>query len=128
MRKAGLVLSIIFLASLFAAGFQAQEKKIDVSGVWEMTIETPQGSMPPNEATFVQEGESLKVTMKGPQGEDMKGEGTVKAEVIEWSFSFSTPRGDMTIVFKGKVIGETMSGEAQMGDFGTMAWKATKKK
>ncbi len=128
MRKFGLFLFIVFLAVLWAAGFQAQAKKIDVNGVWEMTIETPQGSMPPTDATFEQQGEVLKVTMKGPQGEEMKGEGKVKADEIEWSFSFNTPRGDMTITFKGKIEGETMSGEALMGDFGSMAWKATKKK
>ncbi len=128
MRKSGLILFIAFLAVLWAAGFQAQVKKIDVNGVWEMTVETPQGSMPPTDVTFEQQGEALKVTMRGPQGEEMKGEGKIKGDEIEWSFSLSTPRGDMTITFRGKIEGETMSGEALMGDFGSMPWKATKKK
>jgi len=128
MRNSSLFFLIIILTSLCAAGFQAQDKKIDISGVWEMTIETPRGSMPPSDATFVQEGEKLKVTMKNPMGEDMKGEGTLKADAVEWTFSFSTERGDMTLVFKGKIEGETMSGEIQMGDFGTMSWSAKKKK
>ena len=61
MRRSGLFLFIVFLAVLWAAGFQAQAKKIDVNGVWEMTIETPQGSMPPTDATFEQQGKALKV-------------------------------------------------------------------
>jgi len=130
MRKISLALSFVLIGVLIASGFQAQApaKKIDVSGIWEMTIDTPQGSMPPSDTTFEQQGETLKVTMKGPQGDDLKCEGKIKADAIEWTLSISTQRGDMTIIFKGKVAGETMSGQAEMGDFGSMSWKATKKK
>jgi hypothetical protein len=132
MRKISLALSFVLIGVLLASGFQAQApaqaKKIDVSGVWEMTIDTPQGSMPPSDATFEQQGEALKITMKSPQGEDLNCEGKIKADAIEWTLSISSPRGDMTIIFKGKVEGETMSGQAEMGDFGSMAWKASKKK
>ena len=40
----------------------------------------------------------------------------------------SGPRGNLKLAFKGKVEGETMSGEAQMGDTGTYAWTAKRKK
>jgi len=32
------------------------------------------------------------------------------------------------MTFRGKVDGETMAGEIQMGDFGTTSWSAKKKK
>jgi hypothetical protein len=79
-------------------------------------------------AKFVQEGEKLTVTMTGPRGDESTGEGTVKGNEIEWTITRSTPRGEMTITYKGTIEDEnTMSGQAQMGDFGAMDWKAKRK-
>jgi hypothetical protein len=102
-------------------------KDVNITGVWAFTVSTPQGEMT-NDATFTQEKEVLKVVMTGPQGEPMNGQGTVKGAVAEWTVTISTPNGDFTIAFKGKIDGETMGGEIQMGDFGTAAWSAKKKK
>jgi hypothetical protein len=96
-----------------------------VSGEWDLTINTPRGEMT-STAKFVQEGEKLTVTMISPRGEST-GTGTIKGADIEWTVTRETPRGQMTITYKGKVEGNTMKGEAQMGDFGTAEWKATKK-
>jgi hypothetical protein len=107
-----------------------QEKPVkpaDVGGVWEMTTQgTPQGDMTAD-VTFVQDKESIKVSMVGPQGMEMKGEGTVKGQDVEWSLAISTPQGDFALTYKGKVDGETMSGEVQAGDFGAFPWTAKKK-
>ncbi len=97
----------------------------NVAGEWEMTSEGRQGPMT---QTFKieQDGEKITVTMESRRGE-RKGEGTIKGNEIEWTFSFSTQRGDMTITYKGKVEGNTMSGTVQMGDFGSREWTAKKK-
>jgi hypothetical protein len=103
-------------------------KPADVSGVWEMTMQgTPQGDMTAD-ATFVQEAEKIKFTMAGPGGFEMAGEGTVKGQDLEWTVLISTPQGDFALTYKGKVDGETMSGEFQAGDFGTFPFTAKKKK
>jgi len=113
---------LIVLASVSLAGAQ---KKIDVSGDWDMITSTPRGDMTTT-LKFVQADEKLEVTMVSDFGE-AKGEGTLKGNDIEWKVTMQTPNGDFTISYTGKVEGNTMSGEAQAGDFGTMAWKATKK-
>jgi hypothetical protein len=123
MRKAGLFYLLILVFASLAMLAQAQEA--NVSGEWDFTIQTPQGERTQT-AKFVQEGEKITVTMVSPRGEST-GEGTVKGNAIEWTITRTTPRGDMTITYKGTVEGTTMSGTAQMGDFGTMDWKATKK-
>ncbi len=103
-------------------------KPADVSGVWELTTQgTPQGDMTAD-ATFVQENEKIKFSMAGPQGFEMAGEGKVTGKDIEWTVTISTPQGDFALVYKGKVDGETMSGEVQAGDFGAFPWTAKKKK
>lgn len=100
---------------------------VDISGVWEMTIQIPQGAQTV-EATFAQEGEKLKISMEGPQGMLMEGEGTVKESAVEWTMIISAPMGEFMLFFTGKIDGETMAGEVQMGDFGAAGWSAKKKK
>jgi len=125
MRSRGLTIGILALGSLAALAFAATA--VDVNGVWELTMQTPQGDMTAD-ATFVQDKEAFKFTMPGPQGMEMNGEGTVKDKDLEWTVTVSTQMGEFVLVFKGKVEGETMSGEVQMGDFGTAPWTAKKKK
>ncbi len=128
--------ALLFLVLGFAAaGFaqvasqpavQAPAKNADIAGVWEMTMQTPQGEMT-RDATFTQEKDVIKMTMEGPMGE-MKGEGTVKENEVQWTINMSTPNGDFALVFKGKVDGDKMTGEIQMGDMGTSNFTAKKKK
>jgi hypothetical protein len=119
---------IIALGAVGALAAQdAPAKPANVAGVWELTTQgTPQGDMTAD-ATFVQEGDKIKFTMAGPQGFEMTGEGTVKGQEIEWTVVISMPQGDFALTYKGKVDGETMTGEVQAGDFGTFPFTAKKK-
>jgi len=100
---------------------------VDVSGTWDMTIQTERGDWD-MELTIEQDGEKIKVTMPGFQGDQMEAEGTVTDNKIEFTFNISTQQGEFSIPYKGTVEGDTMSGEADLGDFGTMKWTAKKKK
>lgn len=104
----------------------AAPAKIDIAGEWELTLQTPQGEMP-MPATFALENEVLKVTLVGPMGE-MKGEGKITGAELEWTITVSTPQGDFLLSFKGKVEGEEMTGQVQMGDFGTSDFRGKRKK
>jgi hypothetical protein len=129
MRKSVLILFAVFLlAVVFPVLPQEKEqpKSIDISGAWDMVVSTPQGDMP-SDATFTQDKETLKVSLTGPQG-TIAGEGTIKEGAVQWTITISTPQGDFSLLFKGKVDGDKMSGEVQMGDFGSSTWSATKKK
>ena len=138
MRKNVLILfGVILMAFAASARPQAkdpvkeppkeQSKDVNITGAYDMVTQTPNGDMP-GEATFTQEKETLKVTMTGPGGMPLSGEGTIKEGVVQWSVTISGSNGDFTIYFKGKVDGEKISGEVQAGDFGTFTWFATKKK
>lgn len=120
MKKLFSITSLIALAGLLAYAATA-----NVAGAWDITINSPRGERT-NPMTIVQDGEKITVTMTSPRG-DSTGQGTVKDNAIEWSITRSTPRGDMTITYKGTVDGNSMSGTAEMGDFGSMDWKAVKK-
>jgi hypothetical protein len=120
--KTVLLVTLLVLAPLT---FCLAQDKIDISGEWDFTLTTPRGEMT-STATFVQTGEKINVTMVSQRGES-KGEGTLKGGDIEWTVTRDTPRGQFKITYKGRVEGASMSGQAQMGDRGTMEWKAAKK-
>ena len=105
----------------------APVKPVNVAGVWEMTMQTPQGDMTAD-ATFVQENDKIKFTMPGPQGMEFAGEGVVKGKDLEWAVTISGGMGEFTLTYKAKVEGETMTGEVQAGDFGAFPFTAKKKK
>lgn len=123
MKKAAILIMALATTGLFLAGAQAQ---LNVSGEWTFTMSTPRGDRT-SDVAFVQEGEKLTVTMKSERGEST-GAGTVKGQEIEWTVTRQTPRGEMTVHYAGKAVdANTLEGEAQMGDFGAMAWKAVRK-
>ena len=117
--------SVIALFSLLLIPLMLTAQDVNVTGDWEMTTQSPRGERT-SDVHFEQEGEKLTVTMQ-MMGEEVTAEGTVKGNKIEWSITRSTQRGDFTISYSGTVEGDTMSGEAQMGDFGAMEWTAKKK-
>lgn len=120
------ILKTLALGILILWGVSLYALTVDVSGTWDMTLQTDRGDWP-TELTIQQEGEKIKVSMPGFQGDQIEGEGTVKDNKIEFTFNISTQRGDFSITYTGTVEGDTMSGEASMGDFGTMQWTAKKK-
>lgn len=124
----------IVTCCLVAGLAAAQPKPVDVGGAWEITMaggpEGPGGppgggDRPPMVVTFVQKGEALEASMQGPEGEEMKGTGRITGRDIEFTFTMTGgPMGDMSIVHKGKVDGDTMKGTIAMGDMGEMEWTA----
>jgi len=117
--------SLIAVLTLILTPTFLGAQDVDVTGDWEMTSQSPRGERT-SDVRFEQDGEKLTVTMQ-IMGEEAKAEGTVKGNKIEWSVTRNTPRGDFTLSYSGTVEGNTMSGEAQIGDFGTMEWSAKKK-
>lgn len=119
LKSLALGIFILLGTSLYALA-------VDVSGTWDMTIQSERGDWD-TELTIKQEGEKIKVTMPGFQGDQIEGEGTVTDNKIEFTFNISTPQGDFSIIYKGTIEENTMSGEAEVGDFGTMEWTAKKR-
>lgn len=127
MRFRYLLTALLAVGTLAAQAPAPAPKPADIGGVWEMTTQTPQGDMT-GDATFVQDGEKFKYTSTGFQGMEMAGEGTIKGQDLEWTVTISTPQGDFTLIYKGKLEGETITGEVQAGDFGAFPFTAKKKK
>ncbi len=111
---------------LATAVFSLPAQEVSVAGEWELVAVTQKGDVT-WKVVFAQTGESLEATMTGPRGNEVKGQGTLKGDAIEWTIRASTPRGDIDIVYKGVVEGDAMKGEVKRGTLGTAAWSAKRK-
>ncbi len=120
--------SLIALCAMALLVIPLSALQANVAGEWEMTSEGRQGPRTTN-IKIEQDGEKITVTMPGMRGGgEIKAEGTIKGNDIEWSITRpGREGGEFTITYKGKVEGNTMSGTVQMGDFGSREWTAKKK-
>jgi len=129
-----LAFALACLVVVSAAPASAQEAakpadppaKVDVTGVWDMSVETPNGVIE-NVGTLKQDGEKLTGTLASQMGE-LALEGTVIGNEIKWVLNIDMGGQQMSIAFAGKVEGETMAGIFEMGGMGSAAWTAKKRK
>jgi hypothetical protein len=114
------------LALLIAAGAPAQqkeqEKAVDVSGVWELTSQTPRGTVT-RKLTLKQDGESLTGNLESPMGTVAIQDGSVKGKQI--SFKVLRTRGERSreITYSGTVEGDTVRGTIK-SPRGDIEWTA----
>jgi hypothetical protein len=116
--------ALVLVALAPLEGAAGQDVLLD--GEWELTTQAQQ-----NEVTwkvvFKRTGEALEVTMTGPRGNEFVGAGTLKGQEIEWSVKRSTPQGERTLTYRGRVEGDLMSGEVQVGRLRSFPWEAKRK-
>jgi hypothetical protein len=124
---------LILFVAVLVSGVLAMAANI--TGTWEMTTVTQRGEQK-RDVTFKQEGEKLTVSwmQAGRGGGDpveIKGEGTVKGNDIEWKITRTTQRGEMTTLYKGTVVDATHLKGTQTVNMGgqdvTSDWTAVPK-
>jgi hypothetical protein len=103
----------------------AKPKAVDITGAWEMIVETPQGTMVIT-ANYRQDGEMLTGTHVSEMGEAPL-KGTVKGADVEYTLTLDMGGQQMSIVHKAKVDGNTMTGSAEIEGMGTITFTAKKK-
>lgn len=108
------LLASALLAALMispAWGQETQEEKtVDTSGVWELTIQTPRGAMT-RTLTLEQDGTSLEGTLDTRMGSVPITEGSVEGNRISFTVAMSG-RGGRTfeMSYRGSVDGDTARG------------------
>jgi hypothetical protein len=129
MRTLTVVVAALALAAAVPvlAQEQPKEKKVDVTGTWEVSVESPQGMLTLT-ATYKQDGEKLTGTqVGGPMGEEHL-EGTVKGNEIAYSITIDVQGQQFTLSYSGKIDGETITGTVDFGGMGSSSWTAKRKK
>jgi len=120
-----LVLGVALAVAPIVAQDAAKPKPVDITGSWEMTVESPQGPMT-IVAHFKQDGETLTGTHVSEMGESPL-KGTVKGANVEYTLTLDMGGQQMSIVHKAKVDGNTMTGSAEIEGMGTITFTAKKK-
>lgn len=91
-----------------------------MTGDWELTINSPQGSRTAN-ASLKQDGEKLTGAFKGPSGE-LPIQGTVKGKEVKFTYTVKFQDQDLPITMTGQLDGDAMKGEADFGGFAQGDW------
>ncbi len=111
-------------AAVIAAALLCTALAADISGTWEFTVETAQGSGRPS-FEFKQDGEKLTGTYSGMFGKAPIS-GTLKGNEVEFTFEVSNVDGKVR--YKGTLDGVTrMKGEVEYGDVGKGTFTGKKK-
>jgi hypothetical protein len=103
----------------------AAAKVTDVSGTWELNVESPMGSRA-SDAIFTQTGETLGGKMVSPRGETPL-TGALKGEAITFNINLNVQGQTVPIEYSGTVTGDTMSGTVVFGSFGDGKWTGKRK-
>ena len=109
----------VSLVALLAAPAAAQ---INITGDWDMTITSPQGTNTVK-VTLTQDGESVAGLFKSQFGE-LPVAGALTGDDLNIAFSLPIQGQVVDIVMTGKVEGPTLAGKVQFGGFGEGDWTA----
>lgn len=103
----------------------AAAKGADVTGMWELNVESPMGARA-SDAVFTQTGETLGGKMVSPRGETPL-TGTLRGDAIAFGINVNVQGQDLQIDYSGTVTGDTMSGTVVFGSFGDGKWTGKRK-
>jgi hypothetical protein len=102
------------------------QNKIDVSGAWDLKIETPQQTITPT-ATLKADGEKVTGMIKSTRGEAPL-TGTISGSDIKLVYVVNFQGNELTITLSGNVEQDSIKGTADFGGFASGPWSATRRK
>lgn len=94
----------------------------DVTGKWDMTIDTDQGAAP-GTLTLTQDGEKLTGELASDQG-TLEFEGTIIGDKVAWVAEVDAGGAFIEITVEGTVDGDQMMGTLDFGGYGGGDWTA----
>lgn len=98
----------------------------DVTGTWDLTVET-QGATSHPSVALKQDGERISGTYQGQMGSS-KLEGSIRGNDISFAVTLKFQDAPYTVTYTGTVSDDTMKGTARFGDSGTGNWTAKRRK
>jgi hypothetical protein len=123
MSRLNVCLSALLALSLALPAVAAAQS--NVSGPWEVTIDSPQGAMS-IDADLKQNGEVLTGNIVSPMG-NVELKGTFKNDELSFSYSVPLQGQNLDITMTGKLVGDTIDGLVAIAGLGEVPWKAKRK-
>jgi len=115
LKSTLLALSLLIASPVFA--------QTDITGDWDVTVNSPQGSNT-TPVTFKQEAGKVSGMFKSPQGTLPFEGGTMTGNDLKFTFTINVQGMELPITLTGKVEGEMMTGKADFGGFAEGDWSA----
>ncbi|MCH8991843.1 MAG: hypothetical protein IIA44_08875 [Acidobacteria bacterium] len=116
-----LAVTLGIVAAVLTVAVAAQT---DVTGKWNMTFDTDQGTTTAT-MTLQQDGDTLTGELVGDQG-TLEFEGTITGDTLEWVMEVDAGGAFIEIAMDGTVDGDEMVGTADFGGYGGGDWTATR--
>lgn len=95
-----------------------------VDGNWNITMSTPMGDRNAT-LTLKSSGNTLTGTQSAEGHSTEIFDGTANGDDVAWKASITNPMS-LTLVFTGKISGNTISGEMGIGPMGSFPFKGTR--
>jgi hypothetical protein len=89
-------------------------------GKWDVTLNSPMGAQQMS-CELTSAGATLAGSLQSPMGNMDISDGTIDGDKLTWKVAIEQPMA-MTMEFAATVEGDSMSGEAQLGTFGTASF------
>ena len=96
-----------------------------VDGSYNVEMNSPMGTRT-GSLILNTDGNSLTGTVYDEQGEHTLEDGKVAGDEFSFNLPVSTPMGEIKLSFKGSLSGDTVSGDVQIGDFGSYTFKGSR--
>ena len=96
-----------------------------VDGTYNLEIDTPMGKQA-GKLVLTADGDSLSGNLSGNLGEQSFSGGTASGDGASWSVTVNSPIGRLTLDFKATIDGDKMSGQVQLGSFGTASFSGSR--
>jgi len=129
LRRIGVLSCIASLAGGWILGQEKQPEKkaVDLSGVWDMSVDTQNGVSTPV-LKLKQQGEALTGEYEGRMGTGQVS-GTLKGDQVDFQVTRSMDGNIFVVRYVGQVVDpDKMMGEADLGDYGNATWSAKRRK
>jgi hypothetical protein len=92
-----------------------------VDGTYNIEVDSPMGRRT-GKLELKTDGGSLSGSYTGEAGQQAFDGGTVSGNDVAWSINVSGPMGQVKLDFKGRVEGDAIAGQVQLGSFGTASF------
>lgn len=112
-----IVMALCLASPALFAHVAAQDKPIDVSGSWALTVETAGGTGSPS-VDLKQDAETLTGNYSSQVFGEQKVTGTIKGNAITFGFTTTFEGSSMTVTYSGTADASTMKGKVTVGDLG----------
>ncbi|HEY4545695.1 MAG TPA: hypothetical protein VIG90_04610 [Pedomonas sp.] len=95
-----------------------------IDGLWKLNITSPLGPME-SELSVTSSDGALTGVQRAAGDERAIYNGSVDGNAVVWSVDITQPM-PITLIFKGSMDGDRLSGQAQAGSFGAFPFEGTR--